>query len=48
MGAYLCLNNTNIHNVNIENAINIDNIKTIHEIRDNNIDFNILVKRLIK
>ena len=39
MGVYLCLNDTNIHNINIEEAIHIDTIKTLQDIKDNNINF---------
>ena len=39
MGVYLCLNDTNIHNINIEEAIPIDSIKTLQDIKDNNINF---------
>ena len=38
MGVYLCLNDTNIHNTNIQEAIHIDTIKTLQDIKDNNIN----------
>jgi len=39
MGVYLCLNGLNIHNVNINDAINFSNIKKISNIIEKNINF---------
>ena len=46
MGVYLCLNDRNIHNTNIQEAIHIDTIKTLQDIKDNNINLYILVKHV--
>jgi dsRNA-specific ribonuclease len=39
MGVYLCLNDINIHNISIEQAISFETIKSFDKIRDNNINF---------
>jgi len=39
MGVYLCLNDTNIHNIDIKEAISIDEIDSIQDIKDKNINF---------
>ena len=39
MGVYLCLSDTNIHNVNIQDAVDFKTIKTFDAIREKNIPF---------
>ena len=39
MGVYLCLNGVNIHNVDINDAVDFSNIKKISKIVDDNINF---------
>uniref|UniRef100_A0AB39JC96 Ribonuclease III n=1 Tax=Florenciella sp. virus SA2 TaxID=3240092 RepID=A0AB39JC96_9VIRU len=39
MGVYLCLNNINIHNIDIKDAIHFSDINTLANIKNNEIDF---------
>ena len=39
MGVYLCLSDTNIHNVNIQDAVAFESIETFDMIREKNISF---------
>ena len=39
MGVYLCLNNVNIHNINVEDAHHYKDIKSFEKIKETNYSF---------